>query len=126
MATPSSCSNLPIPYPATAIATPPMGTITAAHTPASTLPYARNSEQTNPITPTSTSTSTKNRTSFPSSSCVPQRLSNKTFSPSTSTSRPAGRSRKRKILDHAGAKFRVASRTPQEHRTLRESTMHQR
>ena len=103
-----------------------MGTATVSLTPASTLPYGQNSAQTAPITPTSTSTSTKNRTSIPSSSPVSQRLSNKTFSPSTPTSRPGGRSRKRKILDQAAAKLRVASQTPQEHRTLRASAMQQR
>ena len=120
-----SGSNLPIPCPTPAIATPPMGTVTVPHTPASTVPYAQNSEQSTTITPTSTST-TKNRTNILSSSPVSQRLSNKTFSPSTPTSRPGGRSRKRKIIDQATAKLRVASQTPQEHRTLRASTMQQR
>ena len=84
--TPSSGSNLQVPCPSPAIATALMRTVTVLHTPASTLPYAQNSEQTNPITPTSTSTSTKNRTSIPSSSPVLQRLSTKTFYPSTPTS----------------------------------------
>ena len=126
IATSSSGGNLAKPCPIPAIPTPPMGTVTVPHTPASTLPYGQNSAQTTPITPTSTSTSIENRTSIPSSSPVSQRLSNKTFSPSTPTSRPGGRSRKRKIIDQAAAKLRVASQTPQEHRTLRASTMQQR
>ena len=103
-----------------------MGTVTVPHTPASTLPYGQDSEQTTPLTPTSTSTSTKSRTSIPSSSPVSQRLSSKTFSPSAPTSQPGGRSRKRKIIAQDAAKLRVASQTPQEHRTLRASTMQQR
>ena len=140
IATPSSGSNPPIPCPTPTIpcptptipcptptiATPPMGTVTVPHTPASTLPYGQNSEQTTPISPTPTSTSTKNRTSISSSSPVCQRLSNKTFSPGTPKSRPGGRSRKRTIIDPAAAKLRVASHTPQGHRTLRASTMQQR
>ena len=126
IATSSSGGNLPIPCPNPAIATPPMGTVTVSHTPASTLPYGQNSAQTTPMTPTSTSTSTKNPTSIPPSSPVSQRLSNGTFSPSSPTNRPGGRSRKRKIIDQAAAKLRVASQTPQEHRTLRASTMQQR
>ena len=103
-----------------------MGTVTVPHTPASTLPYGQKSEQTIPVTPTSTSKSTKNRTSIPSSSPVSQRLSNKTFSPSTPTSQTGGRSRKRKIIDQAAVKLRVALQIPQEHQTLRPSTMQQR
>ena len=125
-ATSSSVGNLAKPCPIPAILTPPMGTVTVPHTPASTLPYGQNSAQTTPITPASTSTSTENRTSIPSSSPVSHKLSNKTFFPSTLTSRPGGRSRKRKIIDQAAAKLRVASQTPQEHRTLRASTMQQR
>ena len=121
IAMPSSGSKLPIPFP-----TPAIETVTVPHTPASTLPYAQNSEQSTPITPTSTSTSTHNRTINPSSSPISQRLSNKTFSPSTPTSRPGGHSRKRKFIDHAAANLRVVSQTPQEHRTLRESRMQQR
>ena len=81
IATSSSGGNLAKPCPIPAIPTPPMGTVTVPHTPASTLPYGQNLAQTTPITPTSTSTSTENRTSIPSSSPVSQRLSNKTFSP---------------------------------------------
>ena len=126
IATSSSGGNFPIPFPNPAIAISLMGTVTVPHTPARTLAYGQNSERTTPITPTSTSTSTQYRTSIRSSSPVSQRLSNKTFSPSTPTSRPGGRSRKRKIIDDAAAKLRVASQAPQEHRTLRESTMQQR
>ena len=123
---PFSDSNLPIQCPRPAVATLQIGTVRIPHTPASTLPYAQNSEQTTAIRPTSTSASTKNRTRFTSSSSASQRLSTKTSSASTPVSTTGRRSRKRKIIDHAAAKLCVASQSPQQHRSLRESMMQQR